>query len=298
MLVGEVRIATTGVGVFLEVVGREPAGLGGDEAVEEAPVQQRVAERLASGSPAGSRRSRLRWPGALSAWATAGEAQPRARTSGATADGELPPGRPRRSPARRPPRHTTVAQNRGRQRHRRPHAPPDARGEPRHAALDLRRRLPLEQVPARDRHAPERADDRVGRDPGLVRQEGDGERDLLRRWWPRPVRPPRSRRATTCRAAAAATASSSETIHGAAIGAEPQQGPAERRAGQAASSRPTRKSELRDLHGAAPQVVEDLPARQRARAGCARGRPGPGTVAVSHGSSCQSPRIQRCFRRV
>ena len=40
MLVGEVRIATTGSGSSWMLSGHEPAGVAADEAVEVAPVQQ------------------------------------------------------------------------------------------------------------------------------------------------------------------------------------------------------------------------------------------------------------------
>ena len=51
--------------ILLEVVRREPVRLGGDEAVEEAPVEERVAQRAASARRPAIRRSRARPPGAL-----------------------------------------------------------------------------------------------------------------------------------------------------------------------------------------------------------------------------------------
>ena len=95
MLVGDVRIATTGAGILLEVVGREPVGLLGDEPVEEAPVQQRVAHAPAAAAAArqpplaahGGRAERVRDRRATPA---------RARPAAATASGERPGRRRRR----------------------------------------------------------------------------------------------------------------------------------------------------------------------------------------------------------
>ena len=70
----------------------------------------------------------------------------------------------------------------------------------------------------RHQQTPERAHDRVAGDPRLMRQEHDRERRAAAALVTRVARrPPRSRPATTCRAADGAAASRSETIHGAAI---------------------------------------------------------------------------------
>ena len=240
MLVGEVRIATTGAGSSWKLSGASQLGLGGDEAVEEAPVQQRVAQRLAPAAPAGSRCSRRQ---RRRAERVGDRRRQRARAGSGAAPptGELPQAsrglgaRSQAAPDHRasdrrrqqPPRATWCA--------RRSAASRDI------AALGLRRGLPLEQVAPRHEQAPEGADDRVGRDPGLVGEEDDGERDLLERWSPRRGRPRRSRRARTCRAAGAA----------APAGARRSRAPRSRRgraassaaaSRAAASSPPTRKS--------------------------------------------------------
>ena len=111
-----------------------------------------------------------------------------------------------------------------------------------------------------DRHAPERAHDRVRRHEGLMRQEYDGQAELAHAGGgvaahrgivgaPRLVEWRAEHR--------------EEERHqpGRRQRAEAQQGPAERRDRQ---QRPAdrQEHELCDLRGAAPQVVDDLPARE------------------------------------
>ena len=294
MLVGDVRIATTGLGIVLEVVRREPVGLGGDEAVEEAPVQQRVAQRRAPQRrreallpPHRRRAERVGEP-----WAT----RPRAARAAEPASAERPDWRSRPLVAAQATATTTQTPTAdgtrpGHIARQTSDAPSDAARSACEAVCHSSRSRLRHQEP------PERPDDRVGRDPGLVRQEGERQRELLgagdrvaahRRvvGAPRLVErrsddreqqrdDPRRRDRRPGRAAVQRSGEPGSTVHPA-----------------------TRERELRDLDRAAAQVVEDLPAReQRQPIGL---RPvGPGDPAPSAtASSCQSPRIQRCLRRV
>jgi hypothetical protein len=152
--------------------------------------------------------------------------------------------------------------------------------------------LPLEQLPFRHEQPPQRADDGVGRNPRLMRKKGDRESDLLsarrrvlahsvvvrppglvprrrtRQQTPRPT-VPRSRRAR----AASSGAANRQPVH-----------PARRKASCASSSCWRRRlSRIFQRDSSASRF---------------RSRPWmPGTQGVNHCSSCQSPRIQRCFRR-
>ena len=54
MLVGDVRIATTGVGSSWKLSGASQCVVRGDEAVEVAPVEQRVAHRVGARAPPGA----------------------------------------------------------------------------------------------------------------------------------------------------------------------------------------------------------------------------------------------------
>ena len=62
MLVGEVRCATTGLGIVLEVVGRQPVVLGADEGLEEAPrpAGDQAQRRDVAGGRAAPRPTRRR----------------------------------------------------------------------------------------------------------------------------------------------------------------------------------------------------------------------------------------------
>ena len=132
----------------------------------------------------------------------------------------------------------------------------------------------------RDEEPPQRAHDRVGRDPRLVRQEGDGERHLLRRWSPRPAPPPRSRRATTCRAADGAARAAARRSTARRSASRPS---SVQRSGEPGQHGPAgdQERELRDLDRAAAQVVEDLPAREQRAAGCAPARRAPARAGCS-----------------
>ena len=257
MLVGDVRSATTGSGVSWKLSGASHDVSAVTKRSKNAPVQQRVPERLppARRAAAGGRDARRgrRAPGPPTARpATARRAAPprgRAATRAAPA------------PVRVVARHATAARIAPASATAGPHAAPDHPGRVGHAALDLGGRPPLEQVPVRDRHAPERAHDRVRRDERLVRQERRWPGRAGGRWWPRRGPPRRSRRATTCRAADGAPPA----------GATPATAPRARR-GPAASSgaastgssvQPaTRKASCAISDRAAPQVVDDLPARE------------------------------------
>ena len=150
-----------------------------------------------------------------------------------------------------------------RQHHGGPHAPPDDR----ETCRDMPRSVcdavcHSSRWRSRHQHPPERAHDRIGRDPRLVREEDDGERELLHardrvapdggvvgapRLVERRAQRPRAaaRRSTAPRSRRAPAASSAAASPGSSV--QPA----------------TRKSELSDLDGAAAQVVEDLPAREQ-----------------------------------
>ena len=64
----------------------------------------------------------------------------------------------------------------------------------------------------------------------------------------------------------------------------------EHRHGRRRTRAPASRAGHRRRHQRAAQVVQHLPARRRAAARCRGGR-------NSHGSSCQSPRVQRCCAR-
>ena len=175
-----------------------------------------------------------------------------------------------------------------------------ARQDPRdvlgHAALDLRRGLPLEQMAPCDT-ACARASARSRRPRSRPGVAGRGARARpAGRWSARPGRRRRSRHATTCRAADGARRAGAR---------RPTARP--RRRGRAASS----EAASRAARSIRPPGRRAAPARPCCGAGCrrsssaraatagwARGRRGRARAGVSQRRSCQSPRIQRCLRRV
>jgi hypothetical protein len=270
--------------IFLIVVRRQPVGLLADEVVEEAPVEQGIAhrrflvrrrdplrtaerglaQRLGDGRGADPHRDQrerdeddppgIDAPGDRMAGGRADRGQ---RIGGAADHGE----------------------HRDADRDRRPHLPPHLAVDVARHPLDLRRRLPLEQLPARHEQPPERAADRVGAHPRLVGKEDEGDGDLLdagdRVAPDRPV----------VRAPALVEGrphDGEEERHDPRRGdrAEGDQRPADRRSGED-GPRGDEQRELGDLRQAAAQVVEDLPAREQrepvplrtVRPGDARGQP-------------------------
>ena len=175
MLVGEVRIATTGRWILLEIVRRQPLGFRRDEAVEEPPVQQGISHGGAAevagqppDSPQRRRAQRVRD-------GRRDRPQQEKREHG---DRQRPEPRGVRSPERQ--QRATSDQDAPAHRGGRPHRPPHLPGRAGRLPFGGRRGLPLQQVAAGHEESPERAHDRVDRDVRLVRQHGDRQHQLLR----------------------------------------------------------------------------------------------------------------------
>ena len=176
------------LGIFLEVVRREPVGLARRRSGRRSASAAARSAAPAAGCSAGAAAPGAP-PGAPSAWAMAGEAI-QARISGSTAtascqSGTAVPG----------PRHRAPGHRRERSRRR---APPRATCRARRARAEpAMARSVCDAVCHSSRwrrvtaHPPERADDRVGRDPRLMGQEDDGQRHLLDAGRPRRA-PPRA----------------------------------------------------------------------------------------------------------
>ena len=278
--------------------GREPVRLRGDEALEVAPVQQRVAHRRRRGSTAASAALAAHGGRAERDARSAGEptraraAAPRRAMSGQrgepVADAES---RRARSPA---------TSEHERQRDRRPHAC----ARPRRAPSPMRRSVCDAVCHSsscrRDDAAAARACARSRRPrPRLMRQEDDGERRtaaaLVTASWPdrRVVGAPR-----LVAAAGGARRAAARRATARAIAPSPSSRPAQRRspagrssprsAARAARSRPVLRRRL-------SRIFQRESSESRLRLGPV----GPGHPrCVSHRRSCQSPRIQRCLRRV
>ena len=241
-----------GGGIVLKVVGREPIGVGADESLEEPPVQEGVAERL----PAARRRQ----PTVRS---DRRGAEPVGDPGRQDPGGEDRNGRGRQRPGEgRVSRAQQTVPNQGTQDHddgdRRPHRAP--RREPPVRGVPLRRRrgLPLQQAAPRNEESPQRPDDRVRRDPRLVREKHDREPEL-------PGAPDRiesdGAEVGAPRLRQRDPNHRDQQRHDPRSGhrAETEEGPAE---GRPRQDRPARREEeeLAELHGAPPEIVEDLPA--------------------------------------
>ena len=186
MLVGEVRIATDRLGVLLEVVRARASG----------SLAVRTARRSASGaarSASPARPARARQPALLPRRRRAERVGDRGRASHSAdqrqrrADQRIE----RRAAAEAPGARATYASDRSPRAsdQRGPHRAPgraDATGA---IALGLRRGLPLEQLAAGDQHAPQGPDDRVDRDPRLMRAGTRSRARAAACWWPRRARP-------------------------------------------------------------------------------------------------------------
>ena len=239
-------------GVLLHIVGREPVRLRVREGVEVAPVQRRVAQRLL---PLRGRQgtAALRPRAARGVRDRGGERpQQRERAGG---DGELPR---RRRVLPRSRRDDDQRDDRERQGDGGPHPPPDVGGRAGQRALGLGRRLPLEEVAPGHDQPPQRAEDRVGGDDGLVRKEGDRQRDLLRA---RHGILPDGRIVCAPGLVERRPQERHDQRHDPRRGdrAQPEQRPAQRRSRDQGPP-DDEQQELRQLDGAAAEVVEDLPA--------------------------------------
>ena len=205
MLVGEVRMATTGSGSAWKLSGASQwvAAPTNRSKKRQCSSAYRIAgapapTRQPALEPRGRRAERARDPGARKP--ETGHRQRRAdqrvERVGAAPD-QHPPGR--------------GGERADAEGHGGPHRAPDGVAAAGDHVLGLRGRLPLEQLPPGDDQAPQRADDGVDRDPGLVRQEGDRERELLHAGQPRRRRPARSRRGSDLSCGGRSTASSRAT---------------------------------------------------------------------------------------
>ena len=153
-----------GLRILLEVIRRQVMVGGTHEGLEEAP---RAARRGAEGSGV---RGRQQWCRRQASWPA------------------HPPGNQRREAPQQQERrgdHGAVRPRQGDQRpthddedRRAAHAPIHAGDLAGHVRLGLRRRRPLEQAPVGQIQAAERAPDRVGHQPRLMREERDAEPDL------------------------------------------------------------------------------------------------------------------------
>ena len=157
--------------------------------------------------------------------------------------------------------------------------------------------LPLEQVPMRHEHADSSVRAIASTEiTGLVRKEHDGQRRLLARSPTHPadgpvVCPPGLVERRTARSRARArrpTARRSRRGRAASSERGAREGPSTRRSANSScdSSTVLRRRLSMIFH------CETSDRRLGSRPS------GPGTRRRSHGSSCQSPRIQRCLRRV
>ena len=275
MLVGEVRWATTGLGSSWKLSGGRAWSSGPTNVVEEPP-------RPAGGQ---AERARVRGDerlGASRSVARAGSSSepPRARqpTAGerAARGPGLRAGRTRRPTAARG-QASAAAPSGGRSRAR-------SRREP---GLGLRRRHPFQQPAARHVHAGERPHDRVGHQPGLCASIVSVSADL--RGGQHEVPADRARRgcAWRCRAAAGSRRPAPAGARACAMVARTKR--VHTRARRPAAS--TRRGASGTSAGAdnVRRRLSSIFQRPISR--------DPRRVAAEiHGSSCQSPRAQRCWR--
>ena len=244
-----------GHGVVLEVVRRKPVRLRAGEAIEERPVQSRIANRLVT-----------RLGREMPFGQAGGTAQP------TRDEGRRQPEGSEREQCTREMRQRHIGHpNRGapgdsgeqrcHQHESGPHRANHSAHGSRHRLLGARRRLPLEQMAPRDAEPPERARDGARRHPRLMRKEGECERHLLRA----DDRIVSDRRVVGApRSVEGRTDEREGERDDPRCGNEPDADarPPQRRSGE---QRPSgdHECELRDLERTAAQVVEDLPAREQ-----------------------------------
>ena len=282
MLVGDVRWATTGSGSSWKLSGGR-AWSSGPTKVSKNRQVRRATQRAGSARLRGGR-------GAVAVGAP-GQADPPRQMSGASEPEQQrtarpPPGQAAGSPPAPPPR-------------ARPGAAPPTRHPPVEASdrgrarSCLRRPSPTRASSRADAQPHQRAHDRVGHQPGLVRQEGDHERDLgegearsvrrARRWlrleMPLAAGTSREQPGGSRQAMVASTNASTR-----------RRGGGQRPAGH------EREPGRRPARARPAEVVEHLPAADRGDGRARRGRRRGGPRRGSTGSSCQSPRAQRCCR--
>ena len=272
MLVGEVRCAIAGDGMFLDSCPAAASGL---------PAPTKVSKNAQVLRASLRRKTRLRRRRARAARRASGrlihQAMQRARRATAAGSARPPPARRARDASRqqrrrnreRPARSTSSAAKPARS------APPPA--------IDVARRRPFQQLPARDEHAPQRAHDRVEAEARLVRQAGERERRLRER----AARPSARSPARCCaqqrrrRGLRSKLERREALAAGRSMIAEHRQRPEPGRRSTVQPSSSSSVSAAGDQ--AAAQVVEDLPARQRRQRIAARRRPpAPGTRGSSH----------------
>ena len=159
--------------------------------------------------------------------------------------------------------------------------------------LGVRRRLPLEQSTTRPRTRTSVRSDRVRREQRLIGKKYDRKAELLQRRACRPARAPRSTGATPGPRGGRAAANSSGAIHGVPNAASAT---AIQRGDDAGEHRQRRDEprEQRDRRQAATHVVAIFQ-RDSVESGFAvEHRAARARAGQASGSSCQSPRIQRC----
>ena len=280
MLVGDVRCATPRGGILLEVVGRQVVVLGADEGLEEAPGPPREDAQEPAIVCVRAWAATRRWAGSATrrAPARAPTARDRQRAARRRADSRGRAPRRPRGPTRRDPHRGVGAREAGARARC-----ASARSATRAGAAWSRRR----GRPCARSRSPRRRPRRAGRRARRPRERAGGRacaRDLAAgvghraaRSGRAPARPPRPARPGSSRIASTA---------------------AGRRAAAAPGTHQltTQEHQQRDRDQPAPQVVEDLPAREQrdriSQPASVRARHAP----TSQRAICQSPRIQRCRR--
>ena len=281
MFVGDVRWATTGTGSSWKLSGGRPWSSGPTNVSKNRQVR-RAVRRSAAVSSAVSRSAAASGAGRLTRWATKGAEQPQ--------DDE---GRRQRACARL--RHEDEDGRDGRDGDATRHLPVERRQPGIVAGLGVRGRRPLQQLAVRHVQPGQRPQDRVGHQPGLVRagRRGPGLRG------PRPGTRPRPRPAGGCawRSPAGAVA--------ARPGLAGPGGRSSPRGRSRSRSRPAPRAASRPRASvASPSGADSVRRRlsiifQRAIPGIEpRERRPAASRALPRiqGSSCQSPRAQRCCR--
>ena len=241
--------------ILLKIVGRQPVGLRTHEAVEVSPVQSGITISL---PPRGlGQRSQRPDPRGTQGRGREGRPEPgqEQRTRGDREPPDLARVRERQQLGDHDRRHDEYGDE-GRY-HR-------AGGRPKaEAGAQFRGggRLPFQEAPPGDEETPQRPDDRVSRNPSLMREKDDAESEL--RGAADGVQPDRRKiRPGRLRDGKPQHADQQRDDPRSGEGAEAKDGPPKRRPRK---HRPPRhqEKELGQLHRTAPEVVEDLPPRQQ-----------------------------------